>query len=142
MYYSAGGRDLRIQNLLDVNTSQKFLEIALSGRKLTSFFEKTGVHTIAIAPFDYFAKCLIESIDLKSIRVTGIYDKMACNFPTGFKGIDVKDYHAISGQKADMYVVTNNYYQNEIIDTLIGEGVNLEKIVGINTILFGLECMK
>ena len=42
MYYSAGGRDLRIQNLLDVNTSQKFLEIALSGKNLTSFFEKAG----------------------------------------------------------------------------------------------------
>lgn len=141
MYYSARGKDLTEQKILDISTSQKFLDILASGKEPSMFFEKNKIKKIAIAPFNYFTKCLIKTIDSEKIEVACIYDKQYYKFPQGFRNIKISSYSEIEKEDAEMYLVTSNYYQNDIIDTLISKGVSIDKIIGINTVLFGMEYM-
>lgn len=139
MYYTARGKDLTQQNRLDINTAQKFLDILTLHKSIQPFFDSLNVKKIAIAPFNHFAKCLIRSIDLEKVEVIGIYDQAYYKFVNGFGEIEVLSYDCVKDSNADLYIVTSNYYQNDIIDSLQLNNVPLNKIVGINTVLFGME---
>lgn len=139
MYYTARGKDLTQQNRLDIHTAQKFLDMLTLNKSIQPFFDMYEVKRVAIAPFNHFAKCLIRIIDVDKVEVLGIYDQMYYKFPNGFRDIEICGYENISDTNADLYIITSNYYQNEIIDTLVMHGIPLEKIVGINTLLFGTE---
>ena len=142
MYYTARGKNLTKQNILDINTAQKFLDILTLHKPIQSFFDILEVKKIAIAPFNHFAKCLIRIIDLEKIEVIGIYDQAYYKFIDGFNGINVCSYDDIEDSEVDLYIITSNYYQNDIIDDLQSRNVSLSKIVGVNTVLFGMERLK
>lgn len=142
MYYTARGKNLTQQDVLDINTAQKFLDIVSLNKPITSFFDTLQVKRIALAPFNHFTKCLLRTIDLQKVEVVGIYDQAYNKFPDGFEGINVYNYDEIEDSEVDLYIVTSNYYQNEIIDILQLKNISLGKIVGINTVLFGMERLK
>ena len=142
MYYTPRGKNLTEQNKLDINTSQKMLDILTLHKTIQPFFDELEVKKVAIAPFNYFAKCLIRMIDQEQVEIVNIYDQMYYKFTYGFQNINIQSYENVNEEDADLYIVTSNYYQNDIIDSLVKQGVSLEKIVGINTILFGTERMK
>ncbi len=142
MYYTPRGKNLTEQNKLDINTSQKMLDILTLHKTIQPFFDGFEVKKVAIAPFNYFAKCLIRMIDQEQVEIVNIYDQMYYKFTCGFQDINIQSYECVNEKEADLYIVTSNYYQNDIIDCLVKHGVPLEKIVGINTILFGTERMK
>lgn len=139
MYYTARGKDLTQQNRLDINTAQRLLDILTLGKSMQLFFNKYNVKKIAIAPFNHFAKCLVRTIDTNAVEVLAIFDQLYYKLPKEYKNVAIKSYENVSNIDADLYIITSNYYQNEIIDTFQQYNVQLNQIIGINTLLYGME---
>ena len=139
MYYTARGKDLTQQNRLDINTAQRFLDILTLGKSIQLFFDKYNVKKIVIAPFNHFAKCLVRLIDTNAVEVVAIFDQLYYKLPKEYKNVAIKSYESVNDIDADLYIITSNYYQNEIIDTFQQHNVQLNQIIGINTLLYGME---
>ena len=141
MFYSPRGLNQFENNALDNITAQKLLEILVSGKSLSPFFTKTGIQKIGIAPFNHFTECIVRMIS-KDVDIVAIADKNHKKFPQGYKSIPVVPYDELAVMETDAVIITSSIYQNDIIDTLMSFSFPLERIVGLNTIVFGLERMK
>ncbi len=140
MYFTPRGKDEREQKILDFSTSQKFLELAVSGKAIDDFFHHFDIKRIAIAPYNHFGKCLVRLLQGTEVEAVCFIDKMYYKYnENDYFGIPIESYETGSCKAVDAVIVTSNFYYNDIVDTLIGNGVSLEKIIGINSILFGLE---
>lgn len=139
MYFTPRGKDLREQKILDFSTAQKFLEIAISGKNVKDFFVKVQIHSIAIAPFNHFGKCMARMLKNQGIEIKCFMDKMYFKYGGEFEGIPIIDYTDFQKDEVDAIIVVSNYHANAIMDTLVKNNVPLEKMIGINTILYGME---
>lgn len=141
MYFTPRGKDLREQKILDFSTAQKFLDAAVFGKNPAEFFRQLHIRKIVIAPFNHFGKCLAAMLKEQDVEVLFFADRMHAKYGDNLWGIPIVPYEALKEDAIEAVVVTSNYYANEIIDTLMEAGVPLEKIIGINTILYGMERM-
>lgn len=140
MYFTPRGKDQREQKIIDFSTAQKLLEIAVSGQEISVFFERFEIKRIGIAPFNHFGQCLVRMLQNKSITTKCFMDKRYDKFNSGgYMGIPIKDYGYLTEDEVDAVIVTSNFYFNDIVDTLLEHNIPLEKVIGINTILYGLE---
>lgn len=143
MYFTARGKDQRIQKVMDFSTAQKLLEISCSHQKLETFFEQFDIQRIVIVPYNHFGKCLVRMLDNKDIDIKCFADKMCDKFVLkDYLGIPIKNYSDLKNEDIDAVVVASNFYFNDIVDSLLENNIFLEKIIGINTILYGMERMK
>lgn len=140
MFYSPRGQNQFKNYALDNVTAQKFLEIVVSKRDISDFFAKTGIQRITIAPYNHISECLIRMIS-NNVEVTAIADKNYKKYPMGYKGVPILSYDEMIDRESDAIIITSSFHMNDIIDTLLELSVPLEKIIGINTILYGLERM-
>lgn len=141
MYFTPRGKDLREQKILDFSTAQKFLDTAVFGKNPAAFFRQLYIKKIVIAPFNHFGKCLAAMLRDQDVEILCFADRMHDKYGNGFLGIPIVSYEALREDTIEAVVVTSNYYANEIMDTLVDSGIPLEKIIGINTILYGMERM-
>lgn len=140
MYFSPRGKDLREQKMLEFATAQKMLELSLNKKNLAVFFEKYKIKKVAIAPNNHFAQALIKMTRSDELEVFCFCDRMYERYRNGIMGIPVIGYEALEERAVDAVIVTSVYYGNDIIDSLLEHHVPLEKIIGINTILYEMGC--
>ena len=137
MYFTPRGKDLRKLKILDFATAQKFLEISISGKNIIDFFRQTEIKSIAIAPYNHFGQCAVRMLKDQDIEIKYFMDKLYFKYGN-YGGIPVIGYGSFVADEVDAVVITSNYHGNAIIDNK----VPIEKIIGINTILYGMERMQ
>ena len=142
MYFTPRGKDLREQKILDFATAQKFLEVAISGKNIKLFFDKAQINKIAIAPYNHFGQCVARMLKDQSIEIKCFMDKMYYKYGDSYQGIPIIDYTDFKEDTVEAIIISSNYHANAIMDTLLENQVPLEKIIGINTILYGMERMQ
>lgn len=139
MYFTPRGKDLREQKILDFATSQKFLDIAISEKNIKLFFDEVQIKKIAIAPYNYFGQCMARMLKNQNIEIKCFMDKMYFKYGGSFQEIPIIDYIDFQEDAVDAVIISSNYHANAIMDTLLENQIPLEKIIGINTILYGME---
>ncbi len=143
MYFTPRGIDESEQRVLDCVSSQKFLEIVVSGKKVEEFFQYFCINKIAIVPYNHFGKCLARLLQNTGVEIECFADRMYFkHVDERYYNIPVESYDDMALKKVDAVVVTSNFYFNDIIDTLIDKGIPLENIIGINSVLFGMERLR
>lgn len=141
MYFTPRGKDLREFKILDFATAQKFLEISVSGKNIIDFFKQAGIKSIALAPYNHFGQCVARMLKDQDIEIKCFMDKLYFKYGS-YGGLPVTGYENFAANEVDAVVITSNYHGNAIIDTLLENKVPIEKIIGINTILYGMERMQ
>lgn len=140
MYFTARGKNQIIQKVMDFSTAQKLLEISVSNQELKKFFERFQIQRIAIVPYNHFGRCLVRLLDNRDIDIECFVDKMCGKFHlSDYLGVPIKSYGDLKNDDVDAVIVTSNFYFNDIVDCLLENDISLEKIIGINTILYGME---
>jgi len=138
-----GGKDRREQITNEFPTAYKFLEIAVRQRKVERFFHHFQIQRIAIAPYCRFGIYLAELLKDSGVKVTCFMDKMYLQYSENNERpcswIEIESYEGAGEKDADAIVIASNYYRNDIIDTLVENDVPLEKMIGIDSVLYGLE---
>lgn len=143
MYFTPRGKDQRIQKIMDFSTTQKLLEISLSQQKINVFFEQIGVTQIGIAPFNYFGQCMVRMLKNSDINIKCFMDKRFDKWNNrDYFGVPVKNYGELENDDIDAVIITSNFYFNDIMDSLIEHNISIEKIIGINTVLYGMERLR
>lgn len=133
--------DTHTRNELDCPTAARLLDIAVDNEDISAFFRHFGWKKIAVCGMSRFCKVFIKLMKDTDIEIEYIFDKNPKNFPEGeYMGISIKGYTELKETGLpDMIVVTSNYYFNDIVDELIENNVPLEKIIGLNDVIFGME---
>lgn len=143
MYFTPRGKDQRIQRVLDFPTAQKLSEILVSQAEISVFFEIIGLKRIGIAPFNHFGQCMARMLKDKDIGITCFMDKRYDKYNNnGYLGIPIKSYGSLKNDDIDAIIITSNFYFNDIVDSLLEHGIAIEKLIGINTVLYGMERLK
>lgn len=143
MYFTPRGQDQRMQKIMDFSTMQKLMEIVVSGQDIKVFFEQIGIRRIGIAPFNYFGQCMVRMLRNSDIEIKCFMDRSFEKFNNSdYFGVPIKKYGSLKNDDTDAIIVTSNFYGNDIIDSLIEQNICIEKIIGINTVLYGMERLK
>lgn len=138
MYFTPRGKDLRAQKMIEFSAAQKLLDLAVSNKKIEDFFIRYRLRHIAIAPYNHFAQCLAKMTGGTDIVIECFCDRMYQKYRTGVCNIPVYGYEMLREMRFDAVVVASGYYLNEITDSLIAQGIPLEKIIGMNTVLYAM----
>lgn len=143
MYFTPRGKDQRRQKIMDFSTAQRLLEILVSQQEIKVFFEQVGIRRIGIAPFNYFGQCMVRMLKDSDIEIKCFMDRRFEKFNNSdYFGIPVKNYGSLKNDDIDAVIVASNFYCNDIMDSLIEHNISIEKIIGINTVLYGMERLK
>jgi len=141
MYFTPRGMDQTTQRVLDCPTAQRFIDVILNNEDLSAFFRKFGWERIAVCGANHFCQTLIRLLEKKDIIIEEVFDKNYFKFGGGrYMDIPVKGYLELDKMEfPDVFVVTSNFYYNDIVDELIKYKVPLERIISINDVLFGIR---
>lgn len=108
-------------------------------RKLSAFMEKTGYKKIALYSLGTLGNIFLKEFLDEGIEVAYVIDKNKHLFPDQIGNIPIISMDEINKQQAvDAFVVCHVYYYNQIADELIKLGIEKEKIISLNDIVFSV----
>ena len=139
MYFRPGGRDDRKRYEYNFLVVQKYLINKCNNREIVTFFKERNFKNIAIYGASELGKCVINDLADTDIQISCIVDQAYLNYPNGCKGIKVISKKDLSNyDDIDIILVTVLYEFNDIVDALVEEGVDLDKIISITDVVYSL----
>jgi len=107
------------------------------GKTMQEFLEKYGYNNIAIYAFGTLGHIFYDELFKSRVKVKYIIDKNYKSFDGSFKGAPVIGIEELFAQgKVDAFVICHVYYYNALADNLIKQGIDEEKILSLNDIVF------
>lgn len=140
MYFRSGGRNEKDRYAYNYLTVEQFLKIKVYGKNLSDFFEKNNFKNIAICGVDSLGQLLSEELKETSVNVKYFVDDSFIKMPFGMDGIKVISANDIRTDKdIDVFVIASLFEGNDIIDRLLQNKVNIDKIISLSDVVYGLE---
>lgn len=141
MYFRPGGLNQKEEFAYSYLTAIQYLYLKSEDKNILNFFIKNNYRNIAVCGINDFSYILANDLKGSNIEIKYFIDKNYLKYKFGINNIPVIDSNSVMNYpKVDIYVITSTYYFNNIMDNLIMLGINAEKIINLNEIVFGMEC--
>lgn len=137
MYFRTGGKDEREYYQYNYNTVLTYLSAKCKNKQVVDFFEKHSFCKIAICGIGDLGKCFVNDLINSNIHIEYIIDSSAESYPNGYKGIPVVNIDNIKNN-VDVIVITEVFELNKMIDILLDQNIEIEKIININDVVYSL----
>ena len=122
------------RKILQYPVVEGFLQVKNAGRSTADFFQKKGWKRIAVYGLGEMGKYLLQDLEGSEIKIDCIVDKNFTRFPKQYKGMDVIGPHELCERDYDGIVVSVVQSYNSILEVLLVQGVDLNKIVLISAL--------
>lgn len=126
-------------------TILKYLRNKLQGYETNQFFTKMGWHKIALYAINELTELLYMDITNSNsdVEIACICDKQYTEFVNGYKGNPVIGVEELIRRcrngEIDCIVVGSVIHENSIIKELTMKGCGLDRVLSINSVIFGCE---
>lgn len=123
----------------------KYLKNKLQGYETSRFFTKMGWHKVALYAVTELTELLYIDITNSDsgVEIACICDKQYRAFVNGYKGNPVIGIEELCRRcrngEIDCIVVGNVIHENSIIKELTMKGCSLDRVLSINSVIFGCE---
>lgn len=114
---------------------ESLLKMNIYGNGASDFFSNNGYKKIAIYGLGDLGKTLIQNLKKTNIEIVCLVDRNYSRFPNTYDGIKVIGPHQLENEDYDCIVVTLVHLYNSILEVLLVEEVDLNKIISIGSII-------
>jgi NADH/NAD ratio-sensing transcriptional regulator Rex len=109
------------------------------GKTFEKFLKDKGIYNIALYSYGTLGSIFLPEFLKSNIKVSYIIDKNSQRLPEFINEIPVVNINEINEYKnSDAIVVCHVYYYNSIVDDLTRLGINEDKIISLNDIVFSI----
>ncbi len=115
--------------------AEGMLQMSLNGKSTADFFRKNQYKKIAIYGLGKLGKMLVQDLEGTDIEIQCLIDRNYARFPEQYKGIKVIGPHQLQNEQVDCVVVSLVHLYNSILEVLLLQGIELDKIISIGSIV-------
>lgn len=117
------------------NTLFKWLALSINGTKLDRFFLENCFQKIVIYGVRGFGELFYQEMRESNIEIVCFVDRDHASYPEGIDGIAVRSITDLEMMDYDVVVVTPTFFFNDILNDLLNNNIDLNKIVSLNMIV-------
>ena len=116
------------------------LKLHIQQNGIRNFFEKNNYYKVVIYGIGDLGKTFLKMLQIEGVNVQCLIDKNYKRFSRMYAGIPVIGPHELEKYDYDCVVVSLVHLYNSALETLIVQGVDLNKIISIGSVVeCGLE---
>lgn len=115
----------------------KWLKLKIEKKSSADFFAKNNINKIGIYGVSGFGGLLFDELKGTNVKTIFFVDKKHLDWKQGYYGISVLGLSEIKRHidKVDALVVTPVYFFNQILDDLLKENIEQNKIISLSMVV-------
>lgn len=115
---------------------EKWLSLKIEGGSLAERLLENSINAVAIYGMRGLGEMVYRDIENSGVEVRCFIDKRAGEYPEGYHGKKVFSIAQAKENLADAFIlVTPEFYFREIFQSLLGAGINMERIISLAMVL-------